>query len=448
LKSASAAAHSFASAAAHLFKKRKVYSSLNKKTLNRFYLEFFIAIRYLRAKQRQSILSVISVISMAGIAVGVMALIIVLAVMTGFEGDLKEKILGTNSHIVILKHGDPMIGDYKKAVSEIAAIDGVKAVSPFIYSQVMLSSGRRVSGVLIRGINPEHESGVTDLKKNLVKGSLADLEKLGSGKERKMPGIILGIELAKNLGVFRGDTVTLISPMGKMGPLGMVPRMKKMRVVGIFSAGMYEYDTGLAYISIRAAQKFFKMGDKVTAIEVKVNNVDDAREVGMAIKKKLGFPYWVRDWMDMNKNLFSALELEKLAMFIILILIVLVAAFNIIGTLIMMVTEKNKDIAILKTMGIKSRSIMRIFMLEGLVIGVVGTTVGGIVGTLICFLCDHFKLIKLQADVYYISSLPFNMQFWDVSLVCVLSLLISFLATIYPSRYAAALDPVVAIRYE
>jgi len=420
--------------------------------LNCLRYEFFIALRYLKAKKRQSILSVVSLISIAGVAVGVMALIIVLAVMSGFEGDLKAKILGTNSHIVIIKHGLPGIDNVDNVMKKIAKIEGVKALSPFIYNQVMLSSGKSVSGVVIRGIDPDYEGDVTDLKKNLIEG---DLKKLKSGpllsfpeKSKPSKGIILGVELAKNLGVFVGAKVTLISPMGKMGPMGMVPKMKKMDVVGIFNAGMYEYDTGLAYISMKTAQKFFKMGSKVTGVEVKVHDIDKAREVGNEIKAVLGYPYWVRDWMEMNKNLFSALELEKLAMFIILVLIILVAAFNIIGTLIMMVTEKSKDIAILKTMGAASQSIMRIFMIEGLVIGTVGTLVGGGVGTFICFICDHFKLITLQADVYYISYLPFKMHLMDVVLVCTISLVISFLATIYPSRYAASLEPVVGIRYE
>ncbi len=421
-----------------------------KEELNRLLLEVFVAVRYLRAKKKQGMLSLVSAISIMGVALGVMALIIVLAVMSGFESDLKAKILGTNSHIVILKRGNPSISGVDKLIKTISGIKGVKAASPFIYNQVMLSSGRSVSGVVVRGIDPNYEVDVTSLKKNMTEGSIKGL--VMPKEDKKVPsvknGIIIGIELARNLGVFMNSTVTLISPTGKMGPMGMVPKMKKMRVVGIFNAGMYEYDSGLAYISMGFAQKFFRMGKNVTGIEVKVKSINEAKEVGTAIKAKLGFSYWVRDWMEMNRNLFSALKLEKLAMSIILVLIILVAAFNIVGTLIMVVTEKNKDIAILKTMGAKQESIMRIFMLQGLIIGGLGTLIGGVLGTGICFICDHFQLISLQADVYYISHLPFQMRAFDVIAVCSVSLIISFIATIYPSKYASRLDPVVSLRYE
>src|SRR3990172_4718235 len=322
--------------------------------------ELDIGLRYLKARRKQTFISLITWISIAGVTVGVMALIIVLAVMAGFEEDLRNKILGTNSHIVILEPGSHGMAQYQGAIDKVEKVDHVISATPFIYSQAMLTSTGSVSGVVIRGIDPLREARVTNLAENLKEGSLTDLEKNnGVGG-----GVIIGQELARNLGISLGEEITIISPLGKMTPIGMVPRMKKFWVAGIFDSGMYEYDTGLAFISLKNAQNFFNMGDRVTGIEVKVDDIYKADKIANNIQKLLGVPYWVRDWMEMNKNLFSALKLEKVVMFVILTLIVLVAAFNIISTLIMVVMEKGKDIAILKSMGATNKSIMKIFVIE------------------------------------------------------------------------------------
>ena len=335
--------------------------------------EWFIGLRYLKAKRKQTFISIITVISIAGVMVGVMALIIVLAVMNGFEKTLKEKILGTQAHIVVLKAGQEGIDQYDDVARKVEEIPDVVSASPFIFSQVMLSSDSGVSGVVLKGIDPARVGKVTELAHYLKAGRLEDLQKPPEGE---LAGIVLGVELAKHLGLSVGDSLQVISPLGTITPMGMVPKMRRFRVVGIFQSGMYEYDTTLAYISLENAQKFFNLDGRVTGIEIKTDDVYGVKEIGREIRRKLGFPFWTKDWMEMNRNLFSALRLEKIAMFIILVLIVLVAAFNIISTLIMVVMEKSKDIAILKSMGAPARAILKIFIIEGLVIGVVGTALG------------------------------------------------------------------------
>ena len=405
--------------------------------------ELFIALRYLKAKRKQTVISIITFISITGVALGVMALIIVLAVMTGFQNDMRDKILETNAHVIILSHESQGIRNYEDVVAKTEKVADVLAVAPFIYSQVMLSSSRNAMGVVLRGIDPDAEMSVTKLARNMFEGSLDGLEEM-EGEE----GIIIGKELSGTLGVYYGDDITVISPVGRMTPMGSAPRMKKFRVVGVFDSGMYEYDTGLAYVTLETARNFFDLGPVVTGLQVKVADIFQAKQVAEDIQSALGFPFYTRDWMEMNKNLFSALKLEKLAMFIILILIILVAAFNIISTLIMMVLEKHKDIGILKSMGSSNKSIMTIFLLEGLTIGLVGTIVGMVGGMLACWIADTYHLIKLQADIYYISYLSFKMQPMDLILVCSASILISVLATIYPAWQASKLDPAEALRYE
>jgi len=414
--------------------------------------EWFIGLRYLKAKRKQTFISIITVISIAGVTLGVMALIVVLAVMNGFEKNLKEKILGTYAHIIVLKAGQEGLDHYEEAAKKVDAVKGVVSAAPFILSQVMLSSASNVSGVVLKGIDPNLVGKVTDLASNLKAGSLQDLQK---GRDN-VAGIILGVELAKHLGVSMNDTLQVISPLGNMTPMGMMPKMRRFAVVGIFQSGMYEYDNSLAYISIPVAQKFFDMGDRVTGIEIKTGDIYRVKEIAKEIRRSLGFPFWTKDWMEMNRNLFSALRLEKIAMFIILVLIVLVAAFNIISTLIMVVMEKNKDIAILKSMGASSRGIMRIFLIEGLVIGVVGTFLGAVLGLLAAFnlekitdFVEHLFGFKiLSSDVYYIDKLPSQVNPLDVTLILVTAISISLVATIYPSWRASKLDPAEALRYE
>ena len=411
--------------------------------------ELFIGLRYLKAKRKQTFVSLITLISIAGVMVGVTALIVVIAVMNGFKEDLRDKILGVTSHVVISRF-DGNISKYQEVRAKVGEVSGVNAATPFIYTQVMISSRKAISGAVLRGIEPKTASKVINLPKNMRAGSLEELEAENKPEGmRSTPGIILGNELARNIGALRGDPVTVISPLGRLTPLGRVPRSQTFRVAGIFDSGMYEYDSTIAYVSLWAAQRFLGIGDRVTGIEVRVDDIYAADRVARAIGKALdGYPYWSRDWMRMNKNLFSALKLEKIVMFIILTLIILVAAFNIVGTLIMVVIEKTRDIAILKSMGATRRSIMKIFMIEGAVIGLVGTLLGLLGGYTICKLLATYKFIELPSDVYYISTLPVQMNPLDVALIALAAIVITLAASVYPAWQASRFDPAEAIRYE
>jgi len=407
--------------------------------------EYFIGGRYLRAKQKETFISLITILSVAGVTVGVMALIVVIAVMAGFESDLKERILGVESHIVLMRH-DGSFSGYKEISKQINELHGVEAATPFIYSQIMLRSSTGVSGAVLRGIDPESAGSVIKILNNSILQNLKQIQRKENSKN-SVPGIILGKELARNLGVLKGDAVYLISSRGMISPIGYLPAMKRFEVVGLFESGMYEYDGSLVYIDLKDAQKMLNMKGSVTGIEVRVDDIYNARNIAKKIVSELGFPYWARDWMRMNHNLFSALKLEKTVMFIILALIVLVAAFNIASTLIMMVMGKTKDIAILKAMGAMDSSIRKIFIYKGMIIGAVGTSLGVCLGFIICKLLEKYKFIQLPGDVYYISTLPVRLEALDVFMIASAAMVICFLATLYPASQASKLNPIEAIRY-
>ncbi|MBM4312166.1 MAG: lipoprotein-releasing ABC transporter permease subunit [Deltaproteobacteria bacterium] len=409
--------------------------------------EFFIAGRYLRAKRKQAFVSLITLISIAGVAIGVMALILVLGVMTGFTDDLLEKILGANSHIVVTGYGAGL-ENYDQTCGALEQVSGVAAATPFILTQVMLSSETNISGAVLQGIDPHGAARVISIESNLRSGSLDDLGAQHTHEDLELPGIIVGSELAKTLGVAPGRTVTVISPTGLLSPSGMVPRWKKFLVVGLFESGMYEYDNGMAYISLEAAQQFLKMPAQASGIWIRLFDVHNSLPVADAIRAVLSPQYNVRDWKEMHRNLYAALKLEKTAMFIILVLIIVVAAFSIVATLVMMVNEKNREIAILKSMGATAGGIMKIFMIQGLVIGTIGTLLGLSAGCTLAWLQNTYEFIKLAGDVYYIPSLTVKIGVWDTLLVTVCAIGISFLATIYPALQAARLEPVEALRYE
>jgi lipoprotein-releasing system permease protein len=407
------------------------------------YLEGFIALRYLKAKRKTKFISLISFISIAGVAVGVMALIVVIGVMTGFDQDLKKKILSVNAHVILLKQG-ASVTDYQKVSAEVESFPGVESARPFIYTQVMISGPGNISGGVLRGIGLPliHQGGPPAL--DIREGNFSALADMGPDDT---PHVAIGNELAKNIGVSLGSQIKIISPLGALTPMGRMPRLKKFQVAAIFHSGMYEYDSTLIFASIPQVQAYLGMGDWVTGIEIRVKDIYAADKIGAEIQEKLGHPYTTRDWMRMNRSLFSALKLEKIAMFIILTLIVLVAAFNIASTLIMIVMEKTKDIAVLKSMGATRQTIMRIFMLEGLIIGSIGTVLGLGLGFILTGLLKRYEFIKLPSDVYYISTLPVKIESLDVVLIAGATMVISFLATLYPSWQAARMDPVEAIRY-
>lgn len=447
--------------------------------------ELDVSLRYIRSKKRQKFISIITLLSIIGIMVGVMALIIVLSVMTGFEDDLRGKILGTNAHIVVLKFSggithynklehflkygmeesikkqseennsnkENLLNRFTQEISYDDKLNLAKqiiGVTPFIYSQAMLSSHENVTGIVLRGIDPTTVTQVTDLSKTLLQGSISQLTDIYKDPESnaKIGGIIIGKELARNLGVVYGDTVNIISPLGMMTPLGMIPRMKKFKVVGIFSTGMYEYDSGLAYLSLKDAQQFLDLGNDVTGLEIKIKDIFKAREVARLIQNELGFPYYARSWEDTNRNLFTALKLEKTVMFIILILIIMVGALGIVSSLIMVVVEKTKDIAILKALGATDKSIMKIFVYQGLFIGLIGTGLGMLFGYVTCLLLKQYHFISLPKDVYYIDTLPVTMKPEIFVIVAIATIIVSFLATIYPSYKASKLPPAETLRYE
>ena len=407
--------------------------------------EWFVSLRYLKAKRKQSFISLISIISVAGVAIGVMALIIVLAVMTGFSDELRDKILGINSHVVVQKLGDTLT-NYRDTEKILKDIPGVIASTPYIYAQAMITSDSGGgNGAILRGIDPKSAKEVIKLASHLKGASLEDLETNPIG--RKVPGIILGKELANQLRVYKNDKIKLMSSAGSLTPIGIIPRIRTCRVVGIFQTGMYEYDSSMAYVSLETAQEFLELGDTVHGIELKLTDIYQANTIAEKIVTNLGPSYLAKDWMRMNKNLFSALQLEKTSLSIIVALVVLVAAFNIVSTLIMVVMEKNKDIAILKTMGATSRQILQIFIYEGLVIGISGTILGIVSGLAVCKILSKYQFIKLP-DVYPLSTLPVKVIPQDVLLIGACAIFITFAATLYPSWQASKVDPAASLRYE
>jgi lipoprotein-releasing system permease protein len=420
--------------------------------------EIFVGLRYLRAKRRNRTISLNTVVSIAGITLGVAALIGTVGIMTGFKEDIQAKILGTTAHIIVQDRIKDGMSDYDPVTKQVVTVPGVVAATPFVLKQVLLTTQTGVQGIVIRGIDPQREGTVTELAKNLSTGQLADLSRPVKVKqspiddptspavETEKPGIILGKELALRLGVFVGDTVNVVSPVGPISAIGMVPKIRTFALVALFQSGMYEYDSSLAYIDLAEAQKFFSMGQTVTGIEIKVTDVFRAAETARSVEQSLGFAYGARDWMQMNRNLFSALKLEKTMMFLLLVLITIVASFNIVSTLTMIVTEKQKEIAILKAMGATRKSIRRIFMLNGLIIGLSGTAIGIPLGYAFLWLIQTFW--TFDPTVYYISRIPVHVQAMDVFLVAGSAIVISFVATVYPSLQAAKLEPVAALRYE
>jgi lipoprotein-releasing system permease protein len=405
--------------------------------------ELFFSLRYLKAKRKQGFISIITGISVLGIMIGVMALIVVLAVMNGFREDLMKKILGVNSHLLIMSYKGG-IEDTDEIVQKTLKVDGVIAATPFIYSQIMIKSYGNISGAILRGIDPVTAGSVIDIDSMIRNESLGVL----TNTQAETKGVILGSELSKQIGVVPGDVVTLVSPMGKLTPLGRVANEGTFEVRALFESGMYEYDSAMVYISLADAQEFLSLGDEVTGIEVKVEDIQKSDKIGEAIQGTLEYPYYTKDWKMMNKSLFSALKLEKVTMFIILTMIVLVGALNIISSLVMMVMEKTRDIAILRTMGASAKNIMSIFIFQGLFVGLVGTLLGLVSGSFLCHILAKYKFIKLPPDVYYITTLPVRMEWLDIVSIILAAIIISFLATIYPSWQAAKVNPVEALRYE
>lgn len=401
--------------------------------------EWFISLRYLRAKHKHGFISLISFISVAGITVGVIALMVVLAVYSGFTDGLRDQILGLNSHIVVQQLGGPL-HDYEKTRERILQIKDVEGATPYLYSQTLLSSPAGGSGAIMRGIDPNTAEGVINLPEQMIHGSIHDLTRKN---EDNIPNVILGKNLAQDLRVRVGGKVRLISPSGPLTPMGIIPKIKTCRISGIFESGMYEYDSSLLYLSIADAQQFLESGDIVHGIEVVVSRkkLNKADIIAADIVSTLGPSYVAKDWMAMNQNLFAAFKLEKIGMFICLALIILVAALNIISALIMVVMEKGKDIAILKSMGATSASIMRIFFLQGAVIAMTGTTLGVLGGLGLCELLSRYQFIELPSNVYPMTTLPIKVLPGDVVIIAVSAIVITLLATLYPSWKASKVQP-------
>jgi lipoprotein-releasing system permease protein len=402
--------------------------------------ELFIASRYLRARRKQAFISVITFISTLGIAIGVMALVIALALITGFQEDVQDKILGATSHIMVSDLSGEGLSGYQDLIAKVRGISGVQVVSPVIYDMVLINGPYKSKGGMLKGIDFELDKAHSPWLARLDQGSIPS--------DSPREGILLGKELAFSIGASVGDVVTILTSSSRLSPLGLIPKTKRFQVSGLFSTGLYEFDSTTALISLRSAQKFFGLEDKINHLQVKIADIFRATEVAEQMRLALPPTTYVTTWMELNRSLFSALKLEKNIMFLTITLIVVVAALNIIATLILMVMEKTRDIGILMAIGAPSRSIRKVFFLQGAMIGFIGTAAGVLLGLLCCWLANTFQLIKVPVDIYQITYVPFHIKPIDLMLIIGVSLSISLLSTLFPSQRASRVDPVIALKYE
>lgn len=404
--------------------------------------ELYVALRYLFAKRKQAFISVISLVSMLGVGVGVLALVVALALMTGLQQGVRDRMLGSSAHVYVFKAGG--LADYRAEIERLGAVPEVTGAAPALMAQALVSKGDQQAFVTIKGIDPALESRVTDIASAITGGRFADL---ADGGDDQLPGILLGHELAGKLGAMVGDSVNVLTPNGTLSPMGVMPRQRRLRVVGVFQLGLFEFDQMYGFVTLETAGRLAGKTEP-DHIELRVQDIYRAPDIADAISNLDGTNYLAQDWADLNRSLFSALWLEKIAISIAIGLIVMVAALNIVASLVLLVMEKSRDIAILKTMGASATVIRRIFMLQGLVIGVVGTACGAAAGVLAATTLDRTRAIRIPADVYQLSHLPFTVVPRDVAIVIAAALVICFVATIYPSRQAARLDPAEGLRHE
>ncbi len=406
--------------------------------------ELRVALRYLTARRKQAFISLISAVAVLGVAVGVAALFIALGLMTGLQSEIRARILGATAHISIFRARAQPLEDPQPVVDAVRRVAGVAGAAPAIYGKVLITGAGGGAVATLKGIVPAEERTVTDVISKLREGSVAPFERPGDGPAP----VLLGSALAESLGAGVGDVLTVTSPRGRLSPVGMLPRVTRVRVAGTVKTGLFEFDAGWGYMPLAAAQRLFEEADRTTLVEVRLDDMFAVRHETKAILERLGDGYVTTDWVQMNQSLFSALWIEKMAIGITIGLIVAVAALNIVATLVLMVMEKHKDIAILVSMGASRGAVMRVFMLQGTIIGAVGTTLGGLIGWGVCRVLDRYQLIRIPEDVYQIAWVPFRLLPGDAAVVLAGALVVCFLATLYPARGAARLDPAESLRYE
>ena len=405
--------------------------------------ELFVALRYLFSRRKQTFIYIISIMSILGVAIGVGALVVVLGVYNGLTTDMRDKILGANAHAIVMSYIPSAFENRTDLLDSVRSVKGVTGATPFIYTEVMLSAGGGVKGVVLRGIDPQSAPAVLSMLRQMRTGTAADLEREGT------PGLIIGEELAKRLGLGMGSRVNLLSPSGQKTTSGYAPRVRPFEVVGIFKTGMFEYDSSLGFVTLAAARDVLGLPENyLSGVELTVDDVYRADKISTLVSTELGSPFYVRSWMEMNANLFAALKLEKIGMFILLAMVVLIGSFSIVTTLVMLVMEKTRDIAIIMSMGATSGMIRRIFMFQGTIIGVIGTLLGYALGLSLGWLLKRYQFIKLPENVYTLDHLPIIISLSDVLIIGASAMLLCFLATLYPARQASRLQPAEALRYE